>query len=215
MPFMLSLTVEDNCLRYENGFNASPWTVTRYHGERWEQVGADLLCGIADTFQDVGLVVTGKSTSVTLESLKCVTIHGNHVQIAPQASWVAADSSAKRLKAVYSFSETDGWLFVPDCREAVEDVISWTMWAGPKEEGFRATAFPGYLTFRDRLDSKVWDGTSTALAALVRKQCLDEALFQTSSGPGGWTVYPGFVTLSRLFRLAEPVVARINTELTD
>jgi hypothetical protein len=48
---MLRLALIDDSLRYVNGFNAKPWVVTRYLGERWEQIGPDLLCGIADVFR--------------------------------------------------------------------------------------------------------------------------------------------------------------------
>jgi hypothetical protein len=35
------------------------------------------------------------------------------------------------------------------------------------------------------------------------------------SGPGAWLLFPGSLELSHLVRLADPVAARINTELTD
>lgn len=212
---MLLLTVEDGWLRYDNGFNAAPLTVTRYYGERWEQVGSDLLCGIADVFQDVGIVATGRSDSITSETLSVVSTDGNSRLRPTGDRWVPIDTADKKGKAIYAFTpEQSDWLFVPNCREAVEELMSWIMFR-PTGEGFRASAFLGYSTFRQQLESDNWRGQAVALATLVRERCLDKALFYTESGPGTWFVYPGAIELAHLLRLAEPVVARINTELTD
>lgn len=212
---MLRLIVNEGHLEFQNGFNAFPYPVTRYHGEQWEQVGSDLLCGIADGFPDVGIVVTGNSATVTSETLKHVTRDGNGNRRPTGDGWVSIDDDDKQCKAIYSYSESHGWLFVPNCRESVEDVISWTMWAGSGEQGFRATCFLGIREFRTRLESESWQGKANGLARLVREHCLDKALFQTESGPGTWFAYPGSIEISHLVRLADPVIARINTELTD
>jgi hypothetical protein len=212
---MLRLTLEEHHIEYENGFNAAPWTVTRYHGEHWEQVGSDLLCGVADVFPDVGIVATGKSSSMSLESVKSVTMRGNSIRVPAGDRWAPIESSKTNNRAVYSFAEQHGWVFVPASREAVEDVVSWTMWATKGEQGFRSTAFPGYREFRKRLDSQPWDVQNGDLATFVTEYCIDRALFQMISSPGTWVLSPGSIELSHLLRRADPVVARINTEITD
>jgi hypothetical protein len=79
---------------------------------------------------------------------------------------------------------------------------------------FPATAFTGYREFRSLLLSTTWNFGSGALEELI-KASIDRALFQMTWGPGAWRLFPGSIPLSSLIRLADPVVARINTELTD
>lgn len=212
---MLMLTLKDDRIIYVNGFNADPWTVTRYHGEHWEQVGSDLLCGVADVFQDVGIVATGISSSMpSLEAVKTVSIRGNSMRIPVGERWAKIDAP-KANRAVYSFSDEHGWIFVPHSREAVEDVISWTMWALKEEQGFRSTAFLGYREFRQRLDFQPWEVQNGDLAAFVNDYCIERALFQMIASVGAWSFIPGSIRLTHLLRLADTVVARVNTELTD
>lgn len=206
---MLRLTVEDGHLEYVNGFNGDPQTVTRYGGERWEQVSSDLLCGVADTFQDVAIIFTGRSAS-QLQNRVNQTNRGKAVEREDTlGGWLPLNAS-NRHKSIYSVSEQQEWLFVPHSREAVEDVISWIFW----EENFRATAFNGYRDFRSLLLSTTWSVGSDALEKVI-KACVDGALFQVAWGPGAWHMFPGSIHLSSLIRLADPVVARINMELTD
>jgi hypothetical protein len=216
---MLMLTLKDDRITYTNGFNATPFTVTRYHGEHWEQVGSDLLCGVADVFQDVGVVATGKSSSMpSLEAVKSVSIRGNSMRIPAGERWTKIDAPEAN-RAVYSFSDEHGWIFVPHSREGVEDLISWTMWATmwavKEEQGFRSTAFLGYREFRQRLDFQPWEVHNGDLAAFVNEYCIERALFQMIATPGAWSFIPGSIGLSHLLRLADTVVGRVNTELTD
>jgi hypothetical protein len=206
---VLRLTAKDAHLEYTNGFDADPPTVTRYGGERWEEVSSDLLCGVADTFQDVAIIFTGRSTSQLQNGISQANRKLNVEREDTAAGWLPLNAS-NRHKSTYSVSEQQEWLFVPHRREAVEEVISWIFW----EESFRAIAFTGYRDFRSRLLSTTWNVASGALENLI-KTCVDEALFQMAWGPGAWHLFAGSIPLSSLIRLADPVVARINTELTD
>jgi hypothetical protein len=129
--------------------------------------------------------------------------------------WAPIDLPDKRHKSVYSFSEAHGELYIPVCREAVEDVSEWTLFALQGEQGYRSIAFPENQQFQQRLRSRVWNVGDGDLSALVNEHCVNRALFQIEWGPGSWTLWPGSVDLSHLLRLADPVVARINTELTE
>jgi hypothetical protein len=206
---VLRLTSKDGHLEYVNGFDADPQTVTRYGGERWEQVSSDLLCGVADTFQDAAIIFTGRSTSQLQNGVDQAS-RGKAVEREDTLGGWRPLNASNRHKSIYSVSEQQEWLFVPNSREAVEAVISWIFW----EENFRATAFTGYRDFRSRLLSATWNVASGDLEKLI-EACVDGALFQMAWGPGTWHLFPGSIHLSSLIRLADPVVARINTELTD
>jgi hypothetical protein len=123
---MLKLTLGEDFLKYENGFNASPWSVTRYHGEHWAQVGSDLLCGVADVLQDVGIITIGKSTCRERGSVKYCPIAGSEPETLTHKRWVPIDVADRSHKSVYSLSE-EHELYVANSREAVEDVAEWTM----------------------------------------------------------------------------------------
>ena len=206
---MLRLTAENGHLEYSNGFAAAPQTVTRYAGERWEEVTSDLLCSVADTFKDVGIIFAGNSSQL-LDRLSQANLKASVEREYTTSGWLPINAD-NQLKSVYSFSEKRAWLFVPNSREAVEEVVSWTFW----EEDFRATAFTGYRELRDRLLSTKWNVESGDLEAFVAQACTAVALFQMTWGPGTWRLFPGSIELGSLTRLADPVVARINTELTD
>lgn len=207
---MLRLTAEDGYLEYTNGFNAGPQAVTRYDGERWEEVSADLLCGVANVFQDVGIALIGKTMPELLNRITQTNRESEPYWEHTSAGWLPIGANNTH-KSIYSFSETRGWLFVPSSREAVEQVVSWIFWA----EDFRATAFTGYHEVRNRLLSADWNVDNGDLETFVTKACVEAALFQMTWGPGSWRLFPGTVKLESLVRLADPVVARINTELTD
>ena len=199
---MLILTIEGGYLQYVNGFNANPPTVTRYRGERWEQVPSDLLCGVADTFQDVAIIFTGRSTSQLQNSINEASDQSGVEREHTPGGWLPLNAS-NRHKSIYYVSEQQEWLFVPNMREAVEEVISSIFW----EENFRATAFTGYREFRSLLLSTTWNFGSGALEELI-KASIERALFQMTWGPGAWRLFPGSIPLSSLIRLADPVVAR-------
>jgi hypothetical protein len=212
---MLRFDVHEGHLQYANGYNAEPMSVTRYFGERWEQVASDILCGIADVFQDVGLVTIGRSTSRSRRSVKCYSLTPDENERLELDRWVPIDAGERVHKAVYSLSEEYGELYVPDCREAVEQIAEWVMFAPVNEEGYRSIAFPGYRDFRKRLDGESWNVHNGDLAAFANEMCVEKAYFQMLWGPGvGWH-FPGSIELTHLIRLMDPVVARINTTLSE
>ena len=208
---MLRLTLTDECLQYDNGFYAGHPTVTRYAGERWEQIPSDLLCGIADVFEDVGIVFIGKSPvpSVLLEraiaAVDKTEPHWEHTS----GGWLAPGIENTH-KSIYAISDDGNALYVPNSREAVEECLCWIFW-----EDFRGIAFSGYRAFRERLLSTAWIIDNGDLASFVTTTCVSPALFQIKWAPGSWRLFPGAVKTESLVRLADPVVARINTELTD
>lgn len=210
---MLRAELKDGEIFCENGFNASPWTVTRYGGEQWERVGAALLCGVADVFPDVGIVTTG-SSSIDLEAIPLAAIVDGAASEPRDDGWVPI-SPGHAWKSVFASIENRWRLFVPNCRESVEQVMSWTMWSESPDLAFRSTAFSGYKRFRQELGSVDWAAQGSDLQGFIRERCLEKALFQMGAGPGAWSLIPGSLELSHLFRLAEPVMTRINTELTD
>jgi hypothetical protein len=181
---------------------------TRYSGEHWDRTASDLFCGIADSIQDVGLVFIGQPWDA---SEKMVTT-------ADECRWAPLITKERRNKSVWHLSRERGWLFVASSREAVEDVMTWTMLYsrdGKVTDGSRAIAFPGNGAFRNAFDSGDWDQRETDLWAFIKERCLDSALFEMMWTWGTWTLYPGSIGLDHLLKLADPVVARINTENTD
>lgn len=206
---MLKLFLESNVLRYENGFNHWPSKVTRFGGEQWERVGSDLICGLADVFPDVGLIATGDFERLSLRDLETVSIGANQQSVKPAGEWAMLGGNAKQ-KSIYAGSEEAGWLFLPDCREAVEDAISWIMWGG-----FLVTAFGDYAALRERIEGRGSSESDRNLEATIKGYCFERALFDMSPGPGTWTFAPGRIALVDLIRLVEPVVARINMGLSD
>jgi hypothetical protein len=212
---MLRLELHDGHLKYVNGFNASPWSVTRYHGEHWAQIASDLLCGVADVLQDVGIVTVGRSTCRSRGSVKYCAIAGSDNEVLTQKRWVPIDAADRAHKSVYSLSEEHGELYVPNSREAVEEVSDWIMFVPDQEEGYKSIAFPDYNDFRKRLDGKSWNVRNGDLARFVNENCVERAYFYMLIGPSPWLLFPGSIELNQLVRLADPVAARINTELTD
>ena len=129
--------------------------------------------------------------------------------------WVPIDAADREYKSVYSLSEEHGELYIPYCREAVEDIAAWEIFAPAAEEGYRSVAFLGNRAFRQHLATQAWNVRNGDLAAFVNESCVNRALFQMVWSPGTWILFPGSIELSQLVRLADPVAARINTELTD
>lgn len=56
---MLRFDVSENKLAFSSGGWLEPQP-TRYEGEPWDWIAAELACGIADPFPDVGLLVEAK-----------------------------------------------------------------------------------------------------------------------------------------------------------
>jgi hypothetical protein len=181
---------------------------TRYSGQNWDKTASHLFCGVADSIEDVGLVFIGQPWDAS-EKL---------VRAADEHRWASLVAKERRNKSVWHLSPERGWLFVTWNREAVEDVMTWTMPYLRDDrvtEGARAIAFPGYGAFRNAFDSGDWEERDTDLWAFIQGRCLDRALFEMTWTWGSWTLYPASIQLDRLLKLADPVVTRINTELTD
>ncbi|MBV8530015.1 MAG: hypothetical protein JO104_01755 [Candidatus Eremiobacteraeota bacterium] len=162
----------------------------------------------------MGIITIGRSSARALGSPKYCNI-AEGAPIREPEEWVPIDTADVSYKSVYSFSEEHGELYVPNCREAVEDVAAWTIFTPAEEEGYRSAAFLGHRTFRERLRSQTWNVRNGDLSKFVSEHCIDKALFQMLWGPGSWILFPGTIELNHLVRLADPVAAKINTELTD
>jgi hypothetical protein len=202
---MIFFKLSDEFIECESGYGAEG-SVTRYHGEHWSLVASDLLCGVADVFQDVGIVVTGAAKAAPLEGVKAADAY----------RWVSIDASDKRFKSVWSYSASLGWLFVPNCREAVEDAMEWTVWADiDSEDAPRSTVFLGYRAFRDALESRVWSVENGDLTDLIDRLCIQRSLFHFKYEPALWRLFPGIIERNHLLRLADPVVSRINAENSE
>jgi len=112
-----------------------------------------------------------------------------------------------------------GWFFVPSCREAVEDVMSWTTPA-PLPVGTRrppgslSVAFSGLHGFRNRLDSERWREYDAELHGIVEERVQD-ALFTMKWVPTAWSLYPGKIGARHLLKLIDPVVSRINSDSSE
>lgn len=197
---MIFFALKDDCIQCKSGYG-SAWGVTRYSGEHWDRVAAELICGVADVFQDVGIIVTGNPWDAQLSSLKD----------ADSSRWRCIDASDRQHESVWAFSENRGWTLVPDDRESVEDAMTWTMWGKADDlTSPRTTAFPDYSQFRHELDSRTWDVNNGDLDEFVRHSCLERSLFHMTWGPCSWRLYPGSIEMTHLLRLAMPVVTRIN-----
>jgi hypothetical protein len=92
--------------------------------------------------------------------------------------WAAIDAVDKAYKSMYSLSEARGELYLPNCREAVEVVAAWTLFARANEEGYRSFAFPGDKGVRERLALRAWNVHNGDLASFVRDRGVRGALFQ-------------------------------------
>ena len=209
---MLLVSEERDRVHIENGYGPGILTVTRFRGERWPQVGADLLCGVADVFPDVGIITVGKSSSFSE-----VQLHSPpRIDGIEHATWLQIQEADTTSTPVYAWSDELGWVFVPSCRENVIELIEWTMWhPGDEEGGFRTVAFSGSSDFRRALGSENWNGRSASLTRLIEERCLSNRLFEFGSGWGEWNVFAGALDLDHLFRLTNAVAARISTSLSD
>lgn len=202
---VIRFSLTDEFIECRSGYE-SAMSVTRYRGEHWSKVASDLLCGVADVFQDVGIVVTGATNAAPLEFAKA----------APSDLWVPIHSPDKSIRSIWSYSVKWGWLFVPSCREAVEDVMAWTMWADIEaENAARSTAFLGYRAFRDALESRQWVVQDGDLSNLVYEYCIQQSLFHFKWAPALWRLFPGAIKRDHLLRITDPVLSRINAENSE
>lgn len=203
---MLELNFSEKQITYKSGVSVNQGP-TRYDGEHWSLIASDLLCGMADVFEDVGIVQVGEPWVTSIASIR----EGS------PGRWADVTSAGLRGKSVYGLSEDHGWLFVPNCREAVEDVMSWT------SPYFRngvptqplSIAFPGLRHLRERIDSRSWPAYDDDLHDMVETSCLKKALFTMSWGPTVWTLFPASIGVRQLLKLADPVVSRINAAYAD
>lgn len=178
---MLRAELKDGEIFCENGFNASPWTVTRYGGEQWERVGAALLCGVADVFPDVGIVTTG-SSSIDLEAIPLAAIVDGAASEPRDDGWVPI-SPGHAWKSVFASIENRWRLFVPNCRESVEQVMSWTMWSESPDLAFVPRHFQGISAFGR--NSVLWIGQRKDLIckALSANDALKRPCFKWARVP--------------------------------
>lgn len=103
------------------------------------------------------------------------------VTTADEHRWAPLVTKERRNKSVWHLSRERGRLFVTSSREAVEDVMKWTMpylRDGQVTEGSRAIAFPRNGAFRNAFDSEDWEERETDLWAFIKERCLDCALFE-------------------------------------
>lgn len=204
---MLHLDFGDNRVRYDSGIGIRQ-SVTRYAGEYWDRTASDLLCGVADAFQDVGIILTAEGNDAD----------ANRVKNADPKRWTAAFSGESQAKSIWHRSENRGWLFVPWSREAVEDVTAWTMPYLRGEtitKGSRATAFSGHADFRCQLSEVACGHRDDELWNLIERYCEARQLFSMTWGWTFWELHAGTICADQLLKLADPVVARINAVNTD
>lgn len=201
---MLGVKFSEQRLTYYSSVSVEPGP-TRYDSEFWARMASDLICGVADCFQDVGIVVVGEPWITNERSL---TIS--------ERRWANISSFERRTKSVWCFSDVYGWLFVPSCREAVEDVMSWTM-PYARDGGFTeplSAAFLGLHHFRSILDEATHE-YDEVLHALVDEHCITPALFTMKWAPASWSLYPGQLGTRHLLKLADPVASRINAVTSE
>lgn len=108
-----------------------------------------------------------------------------------------------------------GWLFVPDAREAVEDVMRWSvpyLRDGAVTAGLRSIVFPKNRAFRDALDDRQWADHTGDLRDFLKERCIEPALFEMTWSWDTWTLHARSVSAGHLLKLAEPVVAGIDAK---
>jgi hypothetical protein len=204
---LLTLRVEEGFVRYVDGPSLSSGP-TRYAGEYWDRIASDLLCGVADVFQDVGIVILGKTSDANSDVLAA----------AGDRRWVNIADARGTHKSIWSLSEANGLILVPSNRESVEEAMGWTTpymrKDGPSESAL-SVAFPHRREFRDELASRTWDEGSPELKTFMAANCTSKPLFSMRWGQTVWTLYPGTITVGHLVKLADPVVSRINCVISD
>jgi len=202
---MLKLVVREESFTYVSGVGINQ-SFTRYAGEYWNKTAAHLLCGIADVFPDVGLIVTAEADA--LDRLL--------IETTEQFGWSEFGVNADDQKSIWHLSDAR-WVFVPWCREAVEDVMTWTipyLRGDSVTKGSLSTVFSGNSAFRKALNAASTANRTDRLNALI-EECSRSALFQLSWSWSEWTLIPGLVDLNHLLKIADPVVAQINAVNTD
>jgi hypothetical protein len=79
---------------------------------------------VADAFQDVAIIFTGQSPSPLQKSVDQPNRAGVLEREGTIGGWLPLNAD-NALRAIYSVSGQQEWLFVPNSREAVEEVVSW------------------------------------------------------------------------------------------
>ena len=201
---MLHLSYGTDCITYTSGI-AVPASFTRYSNHHWDRTAADLLCGVADVYEDVGLIAIGDEWDADLDQ----------VMAASSESWSRLSTRERRVRSLWERSKDFGWLFVPGDREAVEDMMSWSvpyLRNGAVTLGLRSIVFPKSREFRSALDSAQWTGYTSGLRDLLAERCVEPALFEMMWNWDTWSLYPKSVGVGQLLKLAEPVVAQIDAK---
>ena len=115
---MLNLRLTDSYIRYVSGFGVAVGP-TRYLGDHWDRTASDLLCGVADSFQNVGLVMIGKPWDADPKLIAS----------ASEDMWANVTSENLLNRSIWSYSEATGLIFIPAYRESVEDVLDFPLFA--------------------------------------------------------------------------------------
>jgi len=204
---MLKIEFTEDCITCKPGPSVECGP-TRYGGEYWDRIASDLLCGVADVFPDVGILHIGEPGEPSWQRVK-----------SGGTRWAEITDHPLQGKSVWGASPVFGWFLVPNCREAVEEVMSWTMPAPlpvgtSRPPGSCSVAFSGLHWFRNRLDSERWGGYDEKLHGIVQ-ECAQHALFTMRWAPTAWSLYPGKIIARQLLRLIDPVVSRINSVTSE
>lgn len=187
---MLSLSYGSGCITYTSGI-AVPASFTRYSNQHWDRTASDLLCGIADVYEDVGLIAIGDEWDVDLA----------RVLAASPELWSKLTSQNQRARSRWEVSKDFGWLFVPGSREAVEDVMSWSvpyLRNGAVTLGLRSIVFPKNRDFRDALNSTQWSSYTRVLRDFLTERCIEPALFEMRWNWDTWSLYSRSVSVGQI-----------------
>jgi len=203
---MLQVTKSGNTLAFTNvgSLEIQP---TRFKGEPWEWIAVELACGIADPFPDVGLLVRVRADIQNGPTLD-------------PADWQRVpDDATAGFRSFVALS--DGrWNYLPRWREAVEEIVYFfqPVLTGEVDNLVLASnasiiAFPNRTHVAESMRSCAL-GSQSAVDSILRS-VNDEALFELDWNVGSWNITPYGASLDHLFKLADPVLSRINAAIID
>jgi hypothetical protein len=204
---LLTLEVDPQSIKiYNNRLETDIPAVTRYGGEAWDRIASDILCGTADATEGVRIVIVAAAN----------TIAESEVSTVDEDGWSTSISDGSDSSYFHKLAD-GGWLFVPMRRDAVEEVMAWTMPALDVQSRKVVSDSWAFALAPDTSQFAVWvpkmlaatNESSEDLQMLLR----GDALFSLTWTWGFWEVHPGRQSEDHLIRLVEPVVSRINTTL--